>query len=76
MGCTDQYFMNWRGQADHRLQCELLAAAQGDDRESALAALDSLRRIYHLRLPLQEARLGMNGGDQPSAVSTQQKEAS
>lgn len=57
MGCTDQYVMNQRGEADHRLLCELFAAAYGPDPEAARAALDSLKRIYRLRLPLVEARL-------------------
>lgn len=57
MGDTDRYVMNQRGKADQALRCELLAAAIGDDREAAISALDSLRRIYRLRLPLVEARL-------------------
>ena len=61
MGYTDRYVANRGGAADHALRCELLAAAQGEDREAAMAALESLRRVYHLRLPLVEARLGMDG---------------
>lgn len=61
MGCTDRHFMNQRGQADHRLRCELFAAAYGTDPEAARAALESLRRIYRLRLPLVEARLNGHG---------------
>lgn len=85
MGCTDRYVMNQRGQDDHRLRCELLAAAYGCDPVAARAALASLRRIYRLRLPLVEARLsacgdaqaglGLNDSDQPSAISNQQKDA-
>lgn len=75
MGCEDRYFMNQRGRADHTLRCELLAAAQGEDREAAIAALASLQRIYRLRLPLAEARLGLHDSGQPSAISTQQKAA-
>lgn len=57
MGDTDRYVMNQRGREDHELRCELLAAANGEDREAARTALDSLLRIYRLRLPLAEARL-------------------
>lgn len=63
MGCTDRHFMNQRGQEDHRLRCKLFAAAYGEDCEAALAALGSLRRIYRLRLPLVEARLGITAHD-------------
>lgn len=60
---ANRHFLERRGQADHTLRVELFAAAQGEDREAAIAALGSLRRIYRLRLPFQEARLGMNGND-------------
>lgn len=65
---ASRYFMNQRGKEDHALRCKLLAAANGEDREAAIAALHSLRRLYHLRLPLIAARLGLNGHGLDSGV--------
>lgn len=64
---ASRYFLERRGQADHTRRRTLFAAATGDDRDAAIAALASLRRIYHLRLPLQEARPGIDGGDHVGA---------
>lgn len=62
-------FIERRGRADHQLRGELLVAAHGENRATALTALNSLRRIYHLRLPLVEARLGLDGSDQQKAAA-------
>ncbi|MBI2882866.1 MAG: hypothetical protein HYY11_03000 [Candidatus Methylomirabilis oxyfera] len=51
--------------ADVQIRRQLLAAAHGDDREAAIAAPHSLRRLYRLRLPLVEARL--NGASRKNA---------
>ena len=43
--------------ADQALREQLFADAYGREPVTARAALDSLRRIYRLRLPLVEVRL-------------------
>jgi hypothetical protein len=48
--------------ADMQTRKALFASAHGPDPTAARAALDSLRRLYRLRLPLVEARLNGNGG--------------
>ncbi|GEM_PF-6870675 len=53
------------GRADRALRTQLFAAAHGRDPVAARAALDSLRRLYRLRLPLVEARLN---GDKRSVT--------
>lgn len=72
-----RHYIERRGQADHQLRGELLVAAHGENREAAIAALGSLQRVYHLRLPLVEARLGLDPGLQHAGAggSDQQTEA-
>lgn len=56
----DRGSMGWESRearADCGLRAQLFTDAHGPDHEAARAALDSLRRIYRLRLPLVEARL-------------------
>jgi hypothetical protein len=46
---------------DEAIRRDLFVAANGPDPEAARAALDNLRRLYSVRLPLVEARLHGNG---------------
>lgn len=66
---ASRYFLGRWWHSDQGLRKKLLASAHGEGREAAIAALDSLRRIYHLRLPLVEARLGMNGSGQQQGAA-------
>lgn len=56
--------------ADQALRVQLFAGVYGDDPVAARAALDSLRRLYRLRLPLVETRLGIGDAGVMNAAPT------